>query len=109
MYPAVCCGLQVLELVGTTTLLDSLQCVSAGGSVCMTGMVGNMWTLEDFSPMGCIPHAVNLTTYSGGPEDFKATPLEDLVRQIAGGRLKVPVSARKFQDNSLSLAIPTYL
>jgi len=82
---------KVLELVGTTTLLDSLQCVSAGGSVCMTGMVGNMWTLEDFSPMGCIPHAVNLTTYSGGPEDFKATPLEDLVRQIAGGRLKVPI------------------
>ena len=87
--------LQVLELVGTTTLLDSLQCVSEGGSVCMTGMVGNKWTLEDFSPMGSIPHAVNLTTYSGGPKDFMATPLEDLVQQIADGRLTVPVSALK--------------
>ena len=35
-----------LELVGTTTLLDSLKCVSGGGIVCMTGIVGNSWTLE---------------------------------------------------------------
>lgn len=82
---------KVLELVGTTTLLDSLQCVSEGGSVCMTGMVGNKWTLDQFSPMGSIPHAVNLTTYSGGQHDFMATPLEDLVQQIADGRLKVPI------------------
>lgn len=32
---------KVLELVGTTTLLDSLQCVKPQGIVCMTGMVGN--------------------------------------------------------------------
>ncbi len=32
---------KVLELVGTTTLLDSLQCAARFGSVCMTGMVGN--------------------------------------------------------------------
>lgn len=32
---------KVLELIGTTTLLDSLQCAKAHGIVCMTGMVGN--------------------------------------------------------------------
>lgn len=34
---------KVLELVGTTTLLDSLQCVAehSHGMVCMTGMVGD--------------------------------------------------------------------
>lgn len=34
---------RVLELVGTTTLLDSLKCVAehSHGMVCMTGMVGN--------------------------------------------------------------------
>ena len=32
---------KVLELVGTTTLLDSLQCAKQRGIVCMTGMVGN--------------------------------------------------------------------
>jgi NADPH:quinone reductase-like Zn-dependent oxidoreductase len=31
---------KVLELVGTTTLRDSLQCVVDGGIVCMTGIVG---------------------------------------------------------------------
>jgi len=32
---------KVLELIGTTTLLDSLQCVKSHGIVCMTGMVGD--------------------------------------------------------------------
>ncbi len=82
---------KVLELVGTTSLLDSLQCVKEGGSVCMTGMVGNQWQLEAFSPMPDIPTAVNLTTYAGGPEDFIATPLEELVEQIKDGKLKVKV------------------
>ena len=31
---------RVLELIGTKTLLDSLQCVCAGGVVCMTGILG---------------------------------------------------------------------
>jgi NADPH:quinone reductase-like Zn-dependent oxidoreductase len=82
---------KVLELVGTTTLEDSLRCVKEGGSVCMTGMVGNQWELERFSPMDKIPTAVSLNTYSGGPEDFMATPLEDLVKQVQEGRLKVKV------------------
>lgn len=82
---------RVLELVGTTTLEDSLQCVKGGGSVCMTGMVGNKWTFDEFSPMGSIPTAVNLTTYSGGVEDFIATPLEGLAKQVKAGSLKVQV------------------
>lgn len=35
---------KVLELIGTTTLLDSLQCTRAHGIVCMTGMVGDSKT-----------------------------------------------------------------
>lgn len=34
---------KVLELVGVTSLLDSLRCVKEGGIVCMAGMVGNAW------------------------------------------------------------------
>jgi len=34
------------ELVGTTTLADSLQCVKRHGIVCMTGMVGDKWRLD---------------------------------------------------------------
>ena len=82
---------KVLELVGTTTLEDSLMCVKAEGSVCMTGIVGNKWSLDNFSPMDSIPSAVNLTSYSGGLEDFIATPLEKLVRQIKEGTMKVQI------------------
>jgi NADPH:quinone reductase-like Zn-dependent oxidoreductase len=82
---------KVLELVGTTTLADSLRCAGEHGIVCMTGMVGNKWSIDNFSPMDVIPTAVNLTTYDGGPDDFMATPLEELTEQIAAGTLNVNV------------------
>lgn len=82
---------RVLELVGTTTLLDSLQCVATGGSVCMTGMVGNAWEFDRFSPMGAIPTAVNLTTYSGGAEDFLSTPLQRVVDAVEAGTFTPPI------------------
>jgi NADPH:quinone reductase-like Zn-dependent oxidoreductase len=82
---------KVLELIGTTTLEDSLQCVKKGGTVCMTGIVGNQWTLDGFNPMESIPTGVNLTSYSGGTEDFMATPLENLVKQVKEGKLKIQV------------------
>jgi NADPH:quinone reductase-like Zn-dependent oxidoreductase len=86
------CGVnKVLELVGTTTLKDSLRCAKPKGIVCMTGMVGDKWSFENFSPMDSIPTAVSLTTYSGGADDFIRTPLQDLVELIQDGRLKVAV------------------
>jgi len=82
---------RVLELVGTTTLLDSLKCAAPGGSVCMTGMVGNAWELDSFSPMGAIPTAVNLTTYSGGAEDFISTPLQQVIDAVQAGTFTPPI------------------
>ncbi|WP_395172757.1 zinc-binding alcohol dehydrogenase family protein [Roseibium alexandrii] len=82
---------RVLELVGTTTLLDSLQCAAMGGSVCMTGMVGNAWELDHFSPLGAIPTAVNLTTYAGGAEDFATTPLQQVVDAVEAGSFTPPI------------------
>ena len=80
---------KVLELVGVVTLEDSLRCAKQGGTVCMTGIVGNEWTWGRFSPMEAIPTAVNLTTYAGGPEDLMAMPLDDLVEQVVGGELRL--------------------
>ena len=82
---------RVLELVGTTTLKDSLQSAAAGGSVCMAGMVGNAWEFERFSPMDAIPTAVSLTTYSGGPDDFIATPLQEIVEAVEAGSFRPPI------------------
>ncbi len=41
---------KVLELVGATTLLDSLRCAKQRGVVCMTGIVGGKWSFDNFSP-----------------------------------------------------------
>ena len=87
---------KVLELVGTTTLLDSLRCAARFGAVCMTGMVGNAWELEQFSPMGAIPSTVSLTTYAGGSGDFVDTPLQTVVNEVETGRM-TPKIGRVFQ------------
>ncbi len=87
---------KVLELVGTTTLLDSLQCAARFGSVCMTGMVGDAWEFDRFSPMGAIPSTVSLTTYSGGSQDFIDTPLQTIVNEIEAGRMTARIG-RVFQ------------
>jgi len=82
---------KVLELVGTTTLKDSLRCAKQRGIVCMTGIVGNKWSFENFAPMEAIPTAVSLTTYAGESDDFMRTPLQELVDQIAGSTLHVQI------------------
>jgi NADPH:quinone reductase-like Zn-dependent oxidoreductase len=82
---------KVLELIGTTTLGDSLRCAKQRGIVCMTGMVGNQWSFDEFSPMDVIPTSVCLTTYDGGPRDFMLTPLDELAEQVAAGTLRVQV------------------
>lgn len=82
---------KVLELVGTKTLKDSLRCAKQAGIVCMTGIVGNKWSFDNFSPMEAIPTAVNLTTYAGESEDFMRMPFQELVDQIAAGTLHIRV------------------
>lgn len=80
---------RVLELVGATTLLDSLRCVGRGGIVCMTGILGGKWTLNEFHPMGDIPTAVKLTSYSGEAADLTAEQLQAYVKLVETGNLEV--------------------
>jgi NADPH:quinone reductase-like Zn-dependent oxidoreductase len=87
---------KVLELIGTTTLADSLAAVQEPGIVCMAGMVGDRWSFAQFAPMDVIPTGVSLTTYSGGVADFLAMPLQELIDQVADGRLPV-AAARVFK------------
>src|SRR5215470_4644938 len=51
---------KVLELVGATTLKDSLRCAKPRGIVCMTGIVGDKWSFDNFGPMEVIPTAISL-------------------------------------------------
>ena len=91
---------KVLELVGATTLLDSLACTARFGAVCMTGMVGNKWELERFSPMDAIPSTVNLTIYSGSVQDFMDTPLQSVINDIEKKNIK-PQIGRVFHMDDI--------
>ena len=61
------------------------------------------WELSSFAPMGAIPTSVCLTAYSGGPDEFMSTPLQDLVNQIEAGKLKVSV-AKTFRLDEMAEA-----
>ena len=77
---------RVLELVGTTTLLDSMQAAAKQGVVCMTGIVGNAWAFPEFAPMDAIPSTVRLTVYTGESTDLLNTPLAWFAGEVAAGR-----------------------
>jgi len=80
---------RVLELIGASTLLDSLRCVGPGGIVCRTGILGGEWVLNDFHPMGDIPTAVKLTSYSGEAADLAPTQLQGYIGLVENGELEV--------------------
>lgn len=91
---------KVLDLVGTTTLQDSLHATRESGTVCMAGMVGGQWSISDFAPMDAIPTAVSLTTYSGDVADFMAMPFQHLVDEVAAGTLAI-TPARVFHIDQI--------
>ncbi len=94
---------RVLELIGTTTLLDSLQATGRGGIVCMTGMLGGKWTISEFHPMGDVPTGVKLTSYSGGASDISVEQLQHYVSLVESGDLRLKTGP-KFEFERLPMA-----
>ena len=82
---------KVLELVGVTTLADSLKATKKNGIVCTCGIVGGSWVLPDFTPTAVIPSGVFLTTYSSSSEAFSAGPLNHVARGIVDGTMHIPI------------------
>lgn len=54
---------KILELIGPKTLRDSLFAVKKGGIVCNTGILGNVFYLNDFDPIKEIPNGVFLSSF----------------------------------------------
>ena len=80
-----------LELVGTSTLRDTLRATKVHGVVCFTGMLSNEWTVPDFYPIDYLPKGVTLTAYSGDVADLPQQVLQTFLDDVAAGRLKVPI------------------
>ncbi|AVK62526.1 NADPH:quinone reductase [Lactobacillus sp. CBA3605] len=82
---------KVLELVGTTTLLQDINFLKAGGKLCFTGALSGKWTLDDFSPF-MIPTGIFLTSYAGEAKDLPAKVFNDILAEIERGTVVVPIA-----------------
>lgn len=82
---------KVLELIGTATLKDSLQCIRPKGIVCMTGILSGQWTMQDFTPMGDIPSLGRLTVYMGEANNINQKLLQDFIDSVKNGSIKLQI------------------
>ncbi len=78
---------KILELVGTSTLKDSLASVVRGGIVCMTGMLSEQWSIKDFAPMDYIPAGTFLTVYDSGQMRLEGHYFQDFINEIENGNI----------------------
>jgi NADPH2:quinone reductase len=92
---------KVLELVGTSTLQDSLSCLKPGGTGCMSGMLAENWTIPKFAPMEFIPVTVRLTTFDSGQITSPTAVFQDFIRRIEAGHVKLAISRTFTLDKSL--------
>lgn len=67
---------KALELVGPSTLKDTLTAVEKGGVVCSTGILGGVFTLSGFDPIKDIPNGVYLTGF------FSNYPTQEIMDAI---------------------------
>jgi len=82
---------KVLELIGTRTLKDSLKCLAIKGTVCMTGILGNEWTMKEFTPMGDIPSLGRLTVYMGESKNLSKELLQDFITAVEENKIKLNI------------------
>lgn len=73
---------KLLELIGPKTLRDSLLSVSRPGYVCDTGILGNVFSVEQFEPIKYIPNGVFLSSFfSNYPTQEIMDNLFSMIRQ----------------------------
>jgi NADPH:quinone reductase len=83
----------VLDLVGNSTILDSLAMLRRGGRACLAGWLGGLAPIKDFNPLLQMSSGVYLTFFGSfvfGEPGFPLSdvPLQDIAQQVAAGRLK---------------------
>lgn len=93
---------KLLELVGTVTLKDSLGMLAEKGILCMTGILGGEWVLNQFEPMVDIPSGSYFTQFDSG-QNFKKELLTELFRHINNYQIEVPI-ARVYTLEEISKA-----
>ncbi|MFM0722724.1 zinc-binding alcohol dehydrogenase family protein [Paraburkholderia strydomiana] len=82
----------VLDLVGNSTVLDSLAMLRRGGRACLAGWLGGLDPIVDFNPLLQMASGVYLTFFGSfvfGTPGFALAdvPLQKIAEDVAAGRL----------------------
>jgi NADPH:quinone reductase len=87
----------VLDLVGNSTILDSLAMLRRGGRACLAGWLGGLAPIADFNPLLQMSSGVYLTFFGSfvfGTPGFPVSdvPLQSIAADIAAGRFNAKPS-----------------
>jgi NADPH:quinone reductase len=94
----------VLDLVGNSTILDSLAMLRRGGRACLAGWLGGLAPIKDFNPLLQMSSGVYLTFFGSfvfGTPGFPLSdvPLQSIANDVAAGRYKAkPSRIFRFED-----------
>jgi NADPH:quinone reductase-like Zn-dependent oxidoreductase len=94
----------VLDLVGNSVVLDSLQAVRRRGRVCEAGWLGGLAPIASFNPILQMPSGVHYSLFGsfvfGSPQfPLSEIPMQEIVDLVAAGLYKAqPVKVFPFSD-----------
>jgi NADPH:quinone reductase-like Zn-dependent oxidoreductase len=94
----------VLDLVGNSTILDSLAMLRRGGRACLAGWLGGPAPIHDFNPLLQMASGVYLTFFASfvfGTPGFPLSdvPLQAIAADVAAGRYRAkPSRVFRFED-----------
>src|SRR5215470_5583619 len=94
----------VLDLVGNSTILDSLAMLRRGGRACLAGFLGGLAPVPDFNPLLQMSSGVHFSFFGSfvfGKPGFPLSdvPLQQIATDAADGRLDVkPTRIFRFEE-----------
>jgi NADPH:quinone reductase-like Zn-dependent oxidoreductase len=94
----------VLDLVGNSTLLDSMAMVRRGGRVCLAGFLGGLAPIAAFNPLLQMPSGVHFSFFGSfvfGTPEFPVSdlPFQEMVNRVAAGKYQAkPARVFRFEE-----------
>ena len=94
----------VLDLVGNSTILDSMAMVRRGGRVCLAGFLGGLAPVASFNPLLEMPSSVQFSFFGSfvfGALEFPVSdvPFQEIVDRVAAGEYQAkPARLFRFEE-----------
>lgn len=73
---------RILDLIGPAALRDTFAHMNEGGIVCVTGLLGNVWTLDNFDPLeDMAPNSYITSVETGIADEHRIGEMLDFIRK----------------------------